>query len=388
MYRETTNGTLTVEKTGIGRRITEILYDQNSTPHAFSQRIKFGKTDTVYACLNDSRYINPKELQEMADVLGYSVDRLTQRDTEKSAFSFRVAVKSKLVTADTIELGKKLVKVAIGWSERVDYLNDLGSAYYYLDMVEEAHECYLDAFKYAAKLKDKFDDSERLFMVTSNLMITYTVKKDYWTLDHLLREVESAFVNADPKRAGNLAYSRAVIATERGDYELAYQKWSESLRLYEKTDDTKLIGKAYHNLAYFFFKCGRHEEAQGLFDKSIRLLGPYPDSVPVAWVNSTKNLIKLGETEAAVKLIEMALASYLSNEMKAQFQILYALASGNTTEAQKVLDLEDLSDNTKLIATVIAMDSMLLKNDSEQLMRYYKEVGKILKSKLPTWEEL
>ena len=388
MDTQVANGTLTIEKIGTGRRISEILYDQNSTPRAFCERVSFAKKDTVRACLNDTRYISPKELQEMADLLGYSVDRILQKDTEKSALTLRVAVRSKTPGVDAIDLGKKLLKAALGWTEKCDYLNDLGSAYYYQDRIDEAHECYLDAFKYAKKINEKFYDRERLYMVTSNLTITYTRKKDYMALDNLLHEVEPAFELSDPESAGTIAYSRAVIATNRGDYDLAFQKWTESLRQYEKTENTDLIGRGYHNLAFFFFKFGKYDEARELFARSISSLAPNSRSLHVAIVNCTKNLIKLGEIANAKKMIESVLSSELKNEIRARLHILYAIATNNPFEAQKALSLEGITDNTKLCATFLLMDACAAQGDSEGLMRYYINVGNIPKTKLPSWEEL
>ena len=40
MEMQTTNGTLTIEKIPTGRRISEILYELNSSPRAFSERVK------------------------------------------------------------------------------------------------------------------------------------------------------------------------------------------------------------------------------------------------------------------------------------------------------------------------------------------------------------
>ena len=391
MEMQTANGTLTIEKIPTGRRISEILYEQNSSPSAFRERVTFAKRDTVRHCLNDTRHISPKELQEMADLLGYSVDRILQNDTEKDALALRVAVRSKSSAPETIDLGKKLLKVAIGWSEKFDCHNDLGSAYYYLGQVEKAHEHYLEALNYAEKIRDKFHDIDRLYMAMSNLLITYRLKKEFITLDHLLNKLEPSFVISNPKRAGAIAYHRAVLAEQRRDFDEAEKKWSESLQHYEKTESDELIGRGFQNLAYFLFKMSRHLESRNMFARAIKLLTPYPRYLQICLVNCTKNLIKLQEYESALKMIESvrSLKDFKpDSNTQAQLYVLQAVAEKSPLTAEKALEVKGISDKTKLVACLMLMDYCRTIGDGESMMRYHGNVSKILNSTLPNWEEV
>lgn len=391
MDKQTANGTLTIEKIATGRRISEILYEQSSSPRAFSERVKFASRETVRACLNDTRHISPKELEQMAEALGHSVDRILQRDTEKEAIVLRAEVKSKQPAKETIELGKRLLKVALGWSEKFDYRNDLGSVYFYLGHVEEAHAHYLEAFSYAEKIRDKFHETDRLFMAMSNLLITYRLKKEFISLDHMLNKIEPSFAISNPKRAGAIAYHRAVLAQQRRDFDEAEKKWSESLQHYEKTNNTELIGRGLHNLAHFLFKVGRHNESRELFSQAVKLLTPYPKYLQICLVSCIKNLIKLREYENALKIIESVRNMKDFNpdsNVQAQLYILQAVAEQNPMTAEKALEVRGITEETKLITCLMLMDDCQTIGDAERLVRYYRKVSKILNNSLPSWEEL
>ncbi|PWK13477.1 tetratricopeptide repeat protein [Tumebacillus permanentifrigoris] len=391
MDKQTHSDPATITKVPIGRYITEILYSRNLTPHYLSQKVDFGKKDTVYSCLRDERRLSPNELQQISDILHVPIERLKQTDLEQEAFELRLLVRSKQRSPRAIDLGLKLQKLALGWTEKFDILNDLGSAYYYMDKFPQAHQAWLEALPLAEKIRDTFSETDRLYMVTNNLILTYTQKQDFSALTYLLDKVETAFTFSNPKRAGLLATSSAIIATEMGDYEKAQQKWQEAFEQFERTNDQSLIGKGYHNLAYYEFRVGNFAESHRLFAKALHALTPDPIPHLIAIGDYLKTLIKLKETDTALHMIAVARSiRELESlpDLQAKFHILESVATGNPQLAESVLQITEAGPHLKLMACKWIMHHLSHQGDADKLLRYYKKAEQFDKNVVTHWEEL
>lgn len=379
-----------IEELPLGRRVADILADKGISPYELSRRLSWGK-DSVYQSLEGKRYIKPSELALISEKIRVSVSRIKQEDTKDKAIELRFLIKSRKATGRAVEIGKSLLSIAVGWTEKFDVLNDLGSAYFFLNDYEEAHRYWSQALPYAEKIRDKFGEAERLYIITTNLVISYRMKKDYSTVSQLLKRVEQNFADFSPRHAGMLCFSQAIMASNMGDDHYANQKLVESLEHFKATLDDLLIGKGLHNLAYHKFLTKDFDSAKDLYDQAIRTLIKHPVPRLISMVDCIKVLIIKKETEAALRMVQWALKSAdldTEPELKAKFELLLSVVTNDPGYAERLVLSERTNKRVLLIACKFLLRYYGERDDAHSVLRYYKIAESIDESASIEWEEL
>lgn len=359
----------------LGRRIAEIIYDKNGSPRDFANRVTFCAKDAFYRSLKGVRYFKPTELQELSQLLRIPLDRITIKDNYMQHFELRNMVKREAPFLRAINLGHQLLESAIGWTEKFNLHNDLGSAYYFLKNFEEAHAHWLEAYSYAEKIHEKFCEPDLLYKVTCNLLISYTDRSEFQALDLFLNKVQPEFRDSNPKRAGTLALSQGMIARNIKDVRKARMKFQESLEHFRKTKDQYLIGIGLHNLAYDFYLGHDYQNAKLLFEESIHTLTPYEISKSVSILDYVKTLIKLKYLREAREWIQPTIETlehFDEPNLLAKFYIVDSLASHDPLRCEKVFELSNVNTQVQLVACKLLMSHYSRMDDPENVMRYYK----------------
>jgi tetratricopeptide (TPR) repeat protein len=279
---------------------------------------------------------------------------------------------------------------AVGWSEKFDMLNDLGSAYHFLREYEHAFNVWQQALPFAEKIKEKFGESDRLYIIITNLVISYRIKKDYSTISQLLKRVEPDFQDFNPRWAGILCFSQALMASNMGDDALARQKLMESLDHFKETLDDALIGKGIHNIAYHNYLTRDFSSAKELYERAIQQLTNHTIPRLISMVDLVKTLLILNEKETALKLIQCAFAiEELSNDpdLEAKFHVLHSVATNEPGHAELVLSFENIDQKVRLIACKFLLNFYTQRDDAESVLRYHKYAESVYNSS-SEWREL
>lgn len=376
---------------------------------AIAMRINIS-TDTLRMKLRGKRKIYSFELERIAEALHVSVERLMQSDTseleqeldlifsalqdpeqsksvaqklfwsEATSDAFAENQYADLMKQRALTIAEQLTQCALGVSEKSKSFNQLGRAYYYLHRYQEAHDAWLLAYGHAKKLADKtISEKEPLFNVITNLMISYSNRKEYSELSKILNDIESFFIS-DPKRKGIINYSLAKISEQKGETEKASQYYYASLNAYRETEAPFFISKALHNTACFEFRCGNFATSKDLFEQALPDLSDHTFHRFVCTKEYCKTLISLGENKHAAELIASSLRKIGSKEMQHlhdQFTLMLSLANDNPEHAEQLLDRE-CDPGIKQLAYRLLMDLYDKRGDSYSLMKYYrmaKDIG-------------
>lgn len=372
----------------LGRRISEILQEKGISPNAFSQRIGMGK-DTFYSCIKGDRYIKPSELSLMASKLNLTSDRILQRDNEKEFLEVRSLLERKVNIQRALELAQHLFQSALGWTEKFDLLNDIGTAYHHLKDYEQAHRAWVAALPYAEKIHTAYGEYERLFRITKNLIISYTQRNDFAKLTQILAELEPSFENSNPDYAGALSYSHAMVALKMGDKELCRDKLYQQLRFNQMMNVTRAVGIAHHNVSYIEYLHGNYEVARSHSEKAMDLLIDFPD----LYFESVKDFVRilwhLDQFDLAREKVVTSLESveeFNLPEARAKLLVLKALTHNDATSAESIFSIGGLDEKIYLLACHFLLDFCRTANDAEGLLRYYKIMKRYDKSPLSVWE--
>lgn len=378
-----------IEALNLGRRIGEILEEKNISPYAFSQKIGMGK-DTLYSCIRGERYIKPSELETMAKVLKLTIERVKREDSKKRENELQHLIDTKAANGKAVNLALDLLQNAIGWTEKFAILNRLGAAYYYQKQYKKSRDTWLEALSYAQRIAARYQESEPLFKVTSNLISAYNASKNYAGLINLLDELEPELFESDPEYAGTLCLSFAIAAYNVGNLEIVRAKLEQSLSYYQKTGRSILIGKGIHNIAYHEYLIGNNFSANEYFKQAIAVLEQDAEARLVSVKDYIKVLIKLNEKKEAISLAVSALEEIRALnlvQLEGKFLMLLAVLKNDTQYAEAVLELEQAGVEQKRLALKFLMDYCSRVDDSVGLMKYYKIAGEYLnKSALFDWE--
>lgn len=372
----------------IGRRIKEILDERGSafSVPAFASRIGMSKS-TLYRCLEGERILKPSELAKVAEGLNLTVERIKREDTKKRFIKFQMQAKHRINLPEALEVGLELLPTAIGCTERFEVLNNLGHVYFHLNKIRSAHNTWLDAVPHAEKLFDDFQESDALYMITSNLILTYTKLSDFAGLRELLDMVEERFKQVPPESGlvqhahrAIISYSQARAAQSIGDFEVYEQKMYEQLEHFRRAGGDRRVGIALHNVAYMLHNIGNYKKAQEAFKDSINHLQQNEelatsDLMYITKKDYAKTLLELGKKTDAIQIIEGALAELKEHKyhvVECKFLLLHAIHTGEIKSAEAALAIVDAGAELRKIACKLLMDHCVSVGDEAGLMKYYK----------------
>ncbi|ARU61965.1 hypothetical protein CBW65_13845 [Tumebacillus avium] len=359
----------------IGRRIAEIMSEKGNafSIRAFSSRIGISK-DMLGRMISGERYISPSELEVIAKGLSISVNRVKQKDTVNKSNELRSLLENEKNFKRALELALELQEVAIGCSERFVILNDLGRVYYATRKYEEAHVTWTRAIGFAQTIADEYHDTEPLYKVMNNLLLSFTEIKDYVGLNATISAVKHQFERF-PTRMGTLYYSAAVVAFHAQNYDEAKVKFLDALRIFENTGKSIQIGTLEHNVGYTEYKLGNFSSAKEYFERAVTTLENFDEAKIIAVKDYVKTLLKTNEKKKARMLIDESLND-LEEKLdlptrKAQFLMLRAIVDSDITSAESVLMVENAPSNLKYLVCKFLMNHYKEIGDAENLMRYY-----------------
>lgn len=358
----------------IGRRIGEILEERGSafSIRAFSTRIGFSK-DMLSRMISGDRYISPSELSKIAEGLSLSIARLKQEDTQEQLSELMLLLENKKNNQRALSIALKIKEVAVGCTERYIVTNELGKAYHALRMYNESHAEWLEAREYAQRIVDKYQDTEPLYNVMNNLVLSFTEQKDIFGLSALVGQLKQVFTPY-PKRLGTLYYSTASTAFFMGNYREARDNYLLALAQFELHGDSIYIGKSEHNVGFAEYKLENYRRAKEHFERAIEKLSEYDEQKLISMKDYIKTLLKLGQKQRAAENISSALQQLELLDLplrKAQFLLLHAIVHEDLSAAEQVLAAEGIPVSLKLTACKFLMDFYKCIGDAENLMRYY-----------------
>jgi tetratricopeptide (TPR) repeat protein len=334
----------------IGQRIGEIMEEKGGafSIRAFSQRLFMSK-DMLTRIIQGVRPVSPSELESIAKGLSESVERIKQTDTSKKSEELQRLLRTKYDPKRALLLAIECMELAVGITERFEAGNSLARAYFALGMYEQSHEVWLGAIDLAQKIYQKVGTSDRLYNILSNLMISYTNRKEYSHLAEIMRQIEPVFRD-QPNKLGAICYSKAKIAEQAGSKDEPKRNLYQSLSYFETTGDRNVIGRAELNVGYFEYKSKNYEVAKSLLERAIERLG---DDVPILLIAIkayVQVLLKLGQCERGNQLLE----TYFPRteeypEVRAKFCLLRAIANQDEQSAKAVFMIPNAGEGSTIL---------------------------------------
>ncbi|MGB8955294.1 MAG: helix-turn-helix transcriptional regulator [Tumebacillaceae bacterium] len=358
----------------IGSRIGEILEERGSafSIRAFSGRIGMSK-DMLSRMISGDRYISPSELELIANGLSLSVARLKQEDTANLVHELKYLLENKKNYNRALEVVLELKSKAVGCSERFFVSKEAGNVYYSLKKYDEAHGEWLEAQGHAEQIADKYKDTEPLYTILDNLVLSFTEKKDIVGLSTLLAKLQPLF-RPFPDRMGTLFYSSGVMAFRLGNYRQARDHFVQAMELYDISGLHLHVGKCEHNVGYMEYLLENYSTAIGHFERAMPLLAE-DDSRFVTVKDYVKALLKLGLMHKAKQIITETLSKLDKLDLharRAQFVMLYAIVNEDINAAKQVLEYQGVAEPLKALACKFLMNYYSRIGDAENLMRYYR----------------
>lgn len=358
----------------LGRRVQEIMKEKGRayTQQAMANRLGISR-ETLRLMLNGTDEIWDYQLRRIAEDLKVPVERITQEDVKEDGQELRELFRSTENPHRALEIAKRLVSVAIGLSERSEAFNGLGCAYFDLRDYEKAHDAWLKAYQLAQDLSEQYCDSETLYKVLENLMLSYSQRKEFSHAAEILKKVEVIFKDT-PIRMGSIYYTRAEIAENLGDLQSAKDYAYQSLCCFEESGDEILTGRAQYTCANYEFKYKNFSKSAELYDSARHLLTKDTYWKLQSVKGYIKSMLKLNANADVMALIDEALDELQTQslpELEAKFQLLIARTNREIEYAEMVLNRTALSVKLRSVACVFLMNYYKGIGDSDSLMRYY-----------------
>lgn len=363
-----------VTKIPIGRRVRELMKEKGMafTISAMSTRMGVNR-ETLRKMLSGDRDLYTFELDKIADELSLSVPRILQKDiqTEMEELANLLSGSTNLTRATAI--AEKFLSVAVGMTERCEAHIQMGKVFFEQQHYELAHEHRVEAHRLAQQIQESFNESRLLDLTTHHLMTSFTVRKDFANARQLAEKAKSTF-DENPKRAGEIFYTLAMIAFESVRFNETREHLLQSLEYFQKSQDLKEIGKALHNVAFLEYKLYNYQQARTLFEESINILETYPIDKLFAIMDYSKVLYRVGQKSEAAELTVSSLADPLIvdiPELEAKFRLLHTIYSGEMSYAETVIESTKVSHYLKIAACKILMDHYKRQGMPDLLMKYY-----------------
>ncbi|TCP59376.1 Hermansky-Pudlak syndrome 3 (HPS3) protein [Tumebacillus sp. BK434] len=369
--------TSTLAKIKLGRRISELMTEKGEaySIRAFAEKVGMNR-ETFRHMLLGTRRIAPSELELISKGLNVSQGRLKQEDTfqkEQELVKFLTGKKrTKMMLIRAQELAIELAEVALGLTEKGYSLNNLGRVQFVQEKYEEAHKTWLATYEYAKRIEKEFEDKQLLHLVTSNLMLTFTIRKEYSNIEEMLNLVEDVFSD-DPSKLSMAYYTRMIMNEDRGELEQAKKLAYRSLELFEQTNDNKQIGRALINVAHYEYVLGNYKTSARLLGSAINIVKSFEEILIIALKEYVKSLLQLRDYHLALQIIDEydSLAQDYP-EYWGRLQIMRTVAKDDPSCAESVLNNTNLSVNLRYLACKSLMEFYYLKDDGDNAIRYYE----------------
>ncbi|HEU4965745.1 MAG TPA: helix-turn-helix transcriptional regulator, partial [Bacilli bacterium] len=325
----------------LGRRIAEMLAERGDafSIRAFSSRIGISR-EIIRKMLSGERYIAPSELNRIARGLSVSVERLKQTDTQAKRSELERFFKARKFTKPTMlwaqSVATELTEVALGATERGESLNNLGKVVFLQQNYEAAHRSWLQALEYAETIYHQHHDAGLLHAVTANLMLTYSLRKEYSRIEDVLQITERAFAE-DVEVMGQVEYTRMKVQEERGAIEQARVHAYRSYEFFEQTQNRRQISHASINTAHYEYLLGNYAASARILSDAIDTSKPFEDILIRVVKEYVKSLIQLREYEKATRVIDVFEALAAEHpEIQSKLQIMKSTATGNPSFAEVI----------------------------------------------------
>ncbi|PWK16145.1 helix-turn-helix domain-containing protein [Tumebacillus permanentifrigoris] len=366
-------------KIPLTRRIAELMQEKGDgfTIRGFATRLGISR-EYLRLMLSGERNLSPAMLEKIAQGLGVSLERLHQLDTAKSQMELSKLLdrhrRTKVMLMQALDLATVIVKLARGATERGFALNNLGRVQFLQAKYDEAHGTWSRALVYAQQLHAQFDEKHLLHLVTANLMLTSTIRKEYSNIEEILQVVEQAFPD-NSQVMGISFYTRMKMQEDRGDMKQAKEHAYRSLEFFEQTNNGNHIGKALYNAAYYEYILGNYEKSAKLLSSALKHVLPYEDVLVQVVKNYVKSLMKLRDYDTAIQVVEEyteVVKEY--PEYAAKLKIMYSVAVDDPSYAESVINDATLSASVRYIASKCLTEYYYLKGDAVTAMRYYEKV--------------
>lgn len=383
----------TVGTIPIGRRISELMQEKGEaySIRAFAERIGISR-ETLRLCLIGERPFTPSTLEKIAHGLGVTVERLRQVDSCQQEQELNRLLtgknRTKIMMLRAQSIALELVELALGTTERGIALNNLGRAQYLQHHYNDAHATWLKAMEYAKRLQEHHTDSTLLNHVTANLMLTYTIRKEYSLLEDVLTYVES-LSPPDPESLGIAYTTRMNRQNDLGNLEQARAFAYRSLEHFEQTHNERQIAIAMINIAHFEYCLGDREASAKTLEKTIQFVSDHHDLLAIAVKEYVKTLIKQGEHDKASEMVtryQDVVKEY--PEYWGKLQILYSVAAAEPSIAESVSENKAMSYQVRYLACKCLFDTYLKKGDSATALEYYKKSRMFAETKTEFYEEV
>ncbi|MBL0388319.1 helix-turn-helix transcriptional regulator [Tumebacillus sp. ITR2] len=367
-----------IEKVSLTRRISELMQEKGEaySLRGFSQRLGINR-ETLRLFLTGQRRISSTRLEQIAQGLRMSVERLKQTDTVKLEQDLAVILKAnkrtKPMMIRALAMATELVHVAQGATERGYALLNLGRVHYLQKDFDESHELWLQALEHAKYLHEEYDERDLLNKVTANLMLTYTIRKEYSNVENFLCAVEAVFAD-DPLQLGMAQYTRMTVCEERGKLERAKEHAYRSYEYLKQTGSQEQIGHALINMAHCEYRLGKYQISAKLLSEAMSALADYENILILAVKEYVKSLMQLRDYSAVTQLVEKySTVAKSYPEYWARLQIMNARATGNPALAEAVTNEASVSLRVRYFACKSLMEFYTLHGDFESAARYYEK---------------
>jgi tetratricopeptide (TPR) repeat protein len=356
------------------RRIGEIMEEKGGayTIRTFAKRIGICR-EKLRKIISGERPVRPSELELISSGLGITVARLKQEDVAGDIEELQGLLSRVLNPKRALTLAENLISRAIGITERCNAYNELGRALYIIRRYDQAHDAWMKSYELAQEILEKYEDEELLYRALNNLMISFTVRKEYSNaFDILSRHAE--YFKGDPRRTGALTYTKAKVAESQEDFQSARQYAYQSLECFLQTGCAVSIGRAQSTCAHYEYKLKGYHRALELLQSSIQNLNNDEIGKLIAKKDCVKVMLKLKQNTRAIQLIQDSLEELRVLEqplLTAKFKILLSKALNDPQYAEGVLQQTELEKHIRHIACVYLLEYYGRIGDSFSFLKYY-----------------
>jgi tetratricopeptide (TPR) repeat protein len=372
-----------VDKIPLGRRIAEIMKEKGAaySQTAMAARLKVCR-ETFRQMLKGEREIYTFEMDKIVRDLKVSEDRILQQDILEAYLELDKLLLSGEEAEKALKIISLLLDSAIGVTEKCMRFFQLGCVYKNLHQYENAHNAFLTAYSYALEIKKRYNETDILFKVASFLVTSHTIRKEYYSALELISICESTYY-ADPSKLGSLLYTRSEILKANGDLQEAKNVAYQCLESCIESKNIQKIGKAMINVADLEYKLKNYEVASQQLFRAIDYLSSDYRTRLIAKKELSKSLIKTGEYNRAITIIEEALEELREMsypELEGKFLILLSRAKHEIGYAEEVLGEEKYSDAVRLLASKYLANHFKTIGDAINFMKYYSIAERFMQS--------
>lgn len=347
-----------------GKRLKEVMDHFDFTAKSLGEQSGVGRM--TISRIIQGRYATAEEVQKIADTMGITVDRLKQKDmdlTNTEQFERNPESMYQLNEAQkalSIALGKTEVAFAYRW---------LGYVHLQLYQFSQA----LEAYYHALELLKDTDNHEWLLSVYDGLMMTYSLTKDYASVNRVYLEVKEVFLSSsnEIQLARFLHLKAANLAEHDKRYDEALGTFQKALEIYQDLGNVVDSRRTLMNMGEVCFRLYRFEEAFRLMKQALH---DYPNAEPLQYIALThyKDYIKvclcLGDVAAAKEMLEQRLDMALNceySDIQCHYLLLQEMIYHDGSGAKKVLERKDAEEHLAIFAGMLLCFSHYIKGEHD-----------------------